>query len=492
MIRPTIRVGHQPAIWLLFILSLRKCIKLRYILIIFLCLIVFTYLHLNNNVSINEQISNKLKFINNEKEIFNYDNNYHLLDKCNFDTIEILLRYKSIKQFNNDTNDNRSKPTIERLYKLFSILIFHEEKFRKVFDYLGIFRFTDLYNSLRPFANNTKRLHEIYCLFQRYITISDNGHIDITEHFIYYLKQISNYLSDGFTSEHPIWNNISIKNIQKPVIILAANTRFYDTLQASMRTVNQYFYNYSIAIYDLGFDQNQLTMIKENCERCMIIPFPFTQLESVAPHIRNLPNFAWKPIIVQDAVQRFGTILYGDTSVRYLTSNFNRIIIDNLIRGFACRELPGHYLSCYTLSGTFSWFNETSSSFDDIYIAEAGFVAVTDNFLSRLILKTWVTCALDINCISPGNSQTKCKHMSQPTGTHRFDQSAMVAVLSFYFFQSSRQNDKTDPAPYDMFSSIQQKVAEVRRFEGDHNYFTRGKNFNNKQNSLTTTTIKMI
>ncbi|CAF4980612.1 unnamed protein product [Rotaria sp. Silwood1] len=262
MIRPTIRVGHQPAIWLLFILSLRKCIKLRYILIIFLCLIVFTYLHLNNNVSINEQISNKLKFINNEKEIFNHDNNYHLLDKCNFDTIEILLRYKSIKQFNNDTNDNRSKPTIERLHKLFSILIFHEEKFRKVFDYLGIFRFTDLYNSLRPFANNTKRLHEIYCLFQRYITISDNGHIDITEHFIYYLKQISNYLSDGFTSEHPIWNNISIKNIQKPVIILAANTRFYDTLQASMRTVNQYFYNYSIAIYDLGFDQNQLTMVK--------------------------------------------------------------------------------------------------------------------------------------------------------------------------------------------------------------------------------------
>ncbi|CAF4016396.1 unnamed protein product, partial [Rotaria sp. Silwood1] len=31
----------------------------------------------------------------------------------------------------------------------------------------------------------------------------------------------------------------------------------------------------------------------------MIIPFPFTQLESVAPHIRNLPNFTWKPIIVQ-------------------------------------------------------------------------------------------------------------------------------------------------------------------------------------------------
>ncbi|CAF3193916.1 unnamed protein product [Rotaria sp. Silwood2] len=496
MMHPTSRVGPHPAVWLLFILRLRKCIKLRYLSIIFFSLIILTYLRLNNSVLSNQQISRKHISINNDERISHHEDNdnHHLLDKCNFDTIEVLLRYKSLKQSNNDSDDKRPKPTIERLHKLFSILISHEEKYRTVFNYLGIFRFTDLYNTLRPFANNTKRLHEIYCLFQRYITISDNGHIDITPHFIYYLKQVSNYLSDGFTSEHPTWNNISIKNLQKPVIILAANARFYDTLQASMRTVNQYFYNYSVAVYNLGFDTSQLNMIKENCERCMIIPFPFAQVESVAPHVRNLPNFAWKPIIVQDAVRRFGTIIYGDTSVRYLTSNFDRIIIDNLIRGFSCRELPGHYLSCFTLSETFSWFNETSSTFDDIYIAEAGFVAVTDNFLSRLVLKTWVTCALDSNCISPSSSRTQCKRTGGPSATHRYDQSAMVAVLSFYFFQSLRQNDKTDPAPYDMFSSIQQKVAEVRRFEGDHSYFTHGKNLNDKQNSLTTTTttIKIL
>lgn len=171
-------------------------------------------------------------------------------------------------------------------------------------------------------------------------------------------------------------------------------------------------------------------------------------------------------------MRRFGTVIYGDTSVRYMTSDFNRIIIDNLIRGFSCRELPSHYLSCYTLSGTFSWFNESYSLYDDVYIAEAGFVAVTDNFLSRLVLKTWVTCALDAECISPSNSKSQCSRNSAASGMHRFDQSAMVAVLSFYFYQSARQNDKTDPAPYDMFSSIQQKVAEVRRFEGDPTYFT--------------------
>jgi hypothetical protein len=113
---------------------------------------------------------------------------------------------------------------------------------------------------------------------------------------------------------------------------------------------------------------------------------------------------------------------------------------------------------------------------------------VTDNFLSRLILKTWVTCALDIECLAPSNSKTQCGRSGVSTGTHRFDQSAMVAVLSFYFFQSARQNDKTDPAPYDMFASIQQKVAEVRRFETDANYFTPKIIVDDKQ--INRTTIK--
>ncbi len=159
-----------------------------------------------------------------------------------------------------------------------------------------------------------------------------------------------------------------------------------------------------------------------------------------------------------------------------------------MIRGFSCRELPGHYLPCYTLSGSFSWFNETYSTFDDIYIAEAGFVAVTDNFLSRLVLKTWVTCALDSDCIAPSNSPTLCKRISGNTATHRFDQSVMVAVLSFYFFPSLRQNDKTEPAPYDMFTSIQQKVAEVQRFAGDGSYFTPKRIPNEKPDSSTKTT----
>ena len=265
MIRPIIGVGYQPKLWLLFVLRLRKCFKLRFLIIVFFSLILLTYLRLFNRASsehsldgLGNSISKKNNPIASAREQMD---KYHFSDKCNFDQVESLLRYKPLKSSASDTTDTRANPTIKRLHNLFSILISREEKFRSALDYLGIFRFTDLDGTLHPFANNTQRLQDIYCLFQRYITISDNGHIDIIPQMIDYLKQVSSYLSDGFKSEHSLWNSTSMKDLERPVIVLGANARFFDTLQASMRTVNQFFSNHSVAIYDLGFDQNQVNLV---------------------------------------------------------------------------------------------------------------------------------------------------------------------------------------------------------------------------------------
>ena len=48
----------------------------------------------------------------------------------------------------------------------------------------------------------------------------------------------------------------------------------------------------------------------------MIIPFPFAEIEKVAPHIRTLPNFAWKPVVVQVSTQ---VIDASDTELLSLT-----------------------------------------------------------------------------------------------------------------------------------------------------------------------------
>lgn len=264
MIRPTVGVGYQPNSWLFSIVPFRKCFKLRYLLIVFLSLILLTYIRLINHVP-RESVPDKPKTVDSKNQAVVPQREpvekYHFSDKCNFDQVESLLRYKPLKSPSSDTTDTRAAPSIKRLHKLISILISYEDKFRSVFDYLGIFRFNDLYTTLQPFANNNQRLQEIYCLFQRYITISDNGHIDISPQLIEYFKQVSFYLSDGFKSEHSLWNKTSMADVGKPVIILGANSRFFDTLQGSMRTVNQFFSNHTVAVYDLGFDSDQVKLV---------------------------------------------------------------------------------------------------------------------------------------------------------------------------------------------------------------------------------------
>jgi hypothetical protein len=238
--------------------------------IIFFLFLLFTYLRLVTHVANDRSINNSMKSLNNnnQQSYSNNDKNFHLVDKCDFNDTVFLLNYRTSRNttLTGNASDARARPTIERLHTLFSILISYEEKFRKVFDYLEIFRFNDLYHTLKPFANHTQRLHDTFCLFQRYITISDNGHINIAPNFIVYLEQLSTYLADGFISQHLTWNRTDrLQNVDKPVIILGANTRFFDTLQASMRTVNQYFNDSRIAIYDLGFEPTQLTMVSNTC-----------------------------------------------------------------------------------------------------------------------------------------------------------------------------------------------------------------------------------
>lgn len=249
--RPTTGVGQKPTLWLLFAFSLRKLFKIRYLSVLFMFIIVYTYIRLLNGEP--ERPSSSTILTEPAK-------NQNSPGKCRFNQIDSILSYQSK---NSIKDDGRAQPSVERLIKLFRILISFEEKFESIFDYLEMFRFTNLHQTLRPYANQTENLPNILCMFQRYITVSDNGHIDVSQSLLDYLKQVSLYLSDGFKIQHPTWNDEQIKtNLQKPVIILGANARFYDNLQASMRTVNEFFPDHRVVVYDLGFDRNQVEMVR--------------------------------------------------------------------------------------------------------------------------------------------------------------------------------------------------------------------------------------
>jgi hypothetical protein len=110
-------------------------------------------------------------------------------------------------------------------------------------------------------------------------------------------------------------------------------------------------------------------------------------------------------------------------------------------------------------------------------MAEANFLVVTDTFLTRLIMKAWLICALEPDCLMAGASPTICSRQS--LGVHRYDQSAMVIILTYFFFQSnqstSSNRDVNDPAPYDMFTSIKINLGDIKRGAPEKNYLSNKK-----------------
>ncbi|CAF1525038.1 unnamed protein product [Didymodactylos carnosus] len=234
-------------------------------------------------------------------------------------------------------------------------------------------------------------------------------------------------------------------------------------------------------------------MTKSNCRNCIIYKFPFDYIRPFAPHIDTLSNFAWKSIVIQDALKRHGSVIYGDASIRYKTNKFKSLLLDNLLRGVSIRESRIIYLPCQTSVSTFSWFNESYSTVSNVYMSDADFVMVTDNFLSRLIMKAWVTCALNSECIAPQTRITKCDDsFVAQQNIHRHDQSALTLILTYFFYQSNRNITRQErrfsketnstlnmtinenyPAPYDMQVSYRKEIATTDREDVETSYFTK-------------------
>lgn len=120
-------------------------------------------------------------------------------------------------------------------------------------------------------------------------------------------------------------------------------------------------------------------------------------------------------------------------------------------------------LNCYTNPLMFKWFDEKEKSFNDFFTIEANILLFERTFLSSLLMKAWVTCALERDCIAPPGS-----NIGGCCGCHRFDQDAITIVSSFFYGHPRDANSKL---PAYSFTAPESYFFSVRRYEGKA-YFT--------------------
>ncbi len=126
-------------------------------------------------------------------------------------------------------------------------------------------------------------------------------------------------------------------------------------------------------------------------------------------------------------------MLWADTSVVFITNNLEPLLtIAQTTSLFGTLIDFGGHLNhkCQTNSKMFNYFNvKEPDVIGSLNQMEAGNVLYYRNFLNALIMKAWVSCALDNECMAKGSLHSLC---CSEVGCHRFDQSALTTIISFF------------------------------------------------------------
>ena len=133
--------------------------------------------------------------------------------------------------------------------------------------------------------------------------------------------------------------------------------------------------------------------------RCELRVFDFKKYK--APHIQRLRTYAWKPLVIQEVLNTESLVIYVDSSIEFLSNKLKPSLTTAIDNGIASQTLNYFNLTCYTNPKMFEWFGESISDYTNMPTLEANIIMLRSSFVTSLIMKAWITCALDETCISP-------------------------------------------------------------------------------------------
>ncbi len=85
--------------------------------------------------------------------------------------------------------------------------------------------------------------------------------------------------------------------------------------------------------------------------------------------------------------------MYVDTSIRFKSSEIKQLANTCKETGLLTQFIGLRFI-CYTNPAIFDWFNENQNSYKYLNTIEANILFFTNNFVTSLVMKAWVTCAL--------------------------------------------------------------------------------------------------
>lgn len=216
------------------------------------------------------------------------------------------------------------------------------------------------------------------------------------------------------------------------VAVTGCSSSHYEEITVHLYHFTKIFPGIILIFYDLGLTKSEANEVK----KLPFVAFRKFDFALYPDHVRNLYNYAWKPLIFQQILSEFDGIMWFDSSVKF-QEDLTQEIMAQLARynsGYMFfAKPPGHSILSATHPGMMEYLPlEKAEGVKKMYQGGA-VVIINTNEVQKHIMKWLVICMLKKDCVAPSHlKQNSCRYkfpVSRYGGCHRYDQSVMNILV---------------------------------------------------------------
>uniref|UniRef100_A0A1B6C7U8 Uncharacterized protein n=1 Tax=Clastoptera arizonana TaxID=38151 RepID=A0A1B6C7U8_9HEMI len=198
-----------------------------------------------------------------------------------------------------------------------------------------------------------------------------------------------------------VWTNTTL-----PVIVSYLCDGDIDQGIGLTRNIGHFLPNHTLLLYNLGLRRYDLQMILSYCNssRCIVMDFDLSDFPS---HVNDQHLHAFRPLVIQDALNHAGAVFFIENNLRLSTSNIAPLI--NKAVGNGKKHGSGiitwrtqHAVTSLTHPRMFNYFRTSDESFLFLPMVESTKLLIynTEAIHSDVMLP-WIQCCLIHDCILP-------------------------------------------------------------------------------------------
>ncbi len=198
--------------------------------------------------------------------------------------------------------------------------------------------------------------------------------------------------------------------------------------------VAKYFPMKNLTVYDIGLSKENVENVR-NKNHVLLKPFNFSAYPS---YVKYLKQYRWKPLVIAQELLQHPAVLWMDSSVYWKKGNISELLIrirNGEIFPWSILDFAEHSTFAATASGMIDFFNCSKEILYDMQLGANFMLVYRTPKIVRDVLKWWLLCALEEECMAPKGAELQCKFSATDkvktyANCHRYDQSAINILLA--------------------------------------------------------------